>query len=500
MTATWHTGDSLTVLRTLPDNSVDLVLTSPPFLALRSYLPDDDPAKALELGSEPTPGEFIDALLDVTEELRRVLAPHGSICVELGDTYAGSGGAGGDYNADGLREGQQAFSGSARKARKSDPKAPRGEAHDVFRREHACGKRNNDFHAGWPNDKSLTLIPELYRMALAYGINPLTGRTTPRWRIRNVIRWVRPNPPVGALGDKFRPGTSEMVVATGIDEAGRTRYFDLDAVRTGFKHPDLNAQRRSGAGPTFGQKGPNLDRGDLGAGNFGSGTAGAPPLDWWEIPTKGYAGSHYATFPPALCERPIKAMCPVKVCTVCGEPSRRITSDPTYERTDSDRVPARLTMNDGERPAEGVNQFTRPDGANTSVTRVTETIGWSCCGHGEACTPTTWATRMTEVEQGKATDGKWYDLDELDGEPTAIRTKRKRKRVLDHAGDCDRTHWRTGVVLDPFGGSGTTAMVATGHGRDAISIDLDIRNVDLARERIGPMFFQHVNPEAAASA
>lgn len=46
-----------------------------------------------------------------------------------------------------------------------------------------------------------------------------------------------------------------------------------------------------------------------------------------------------------------------------------------------------------------------------------------------------------------------------------------------------------GTILDPFGGSGTTAMVATGHGRNAICIDLDERNADLARERIGGLFF-----------
>ena len=45
--------------------------------------------------------------------------------------------------------------------------------------------------------------------------------------------------------------------------------------------------------------------------------------------------------------------------------------------------------------------------------------------------------------------------------------------------------WRNGVVLDPFGGSGTTAVVALGHGRDALLIDLDERNADLARERVG---------------
>ena len=49
-------------------------------------------------------------------------------------------------------------------------------------------------------------------------------------------------------------------------------------------------------------------------------------------------------------------------------------------------------------------------------------------------------------------------------------------------------HWRPGVVLDPFGGSGTTLAVATGRGHHAIGIDLDPRNVDLARDRVGPMF------------
>lgn len=51
-----------------------------------------------------------------------------------------------------------------------------------------------------------------------------------------------------------------------------------------------------------------------------------------------------------------------------------------------------------------------------------------------------------------------------------------------------------GTILDPFGGSGTTAAVATGHGRDCISIDIDERNADLARERVG-MFLDVEAPD-----
>jgi len=74
--AHWYTGDALTVMRTLPDASVDLVLTSPPFLALRSYLPADHPDKASELGSESGPGLFVDALVEIVEECSR-----GRVCL-----------------------------------------------------------------------------------------------------------------------------------------------------------------------------------------------------------------------------------------------------------------------------------------------------------------------------------------------------------------------------------------------------------------------------------
>ena len=88
-TAHYMLGDSATVMNSLPAGSVDLVMTSPPFLALRSYLPDDDPNKHLEAGSEPDPASFIDMLLEWTVACDRVLAPHGTLCVELGDTYSG---------------------------------------------------------------------------------------------------------------------------------------------------------------------------------------------------------------------------------------------------------------------------------------------------------------------------------------------------------------------------------------------------------------------------
>ena len=344
-------GDVFDRMAELPDNSVDLVLTSPPFLALRSYLPEDHPNKAKEIGSEPNPAEFVEVLLALTTEWRRILAPHGSIAVELGDTFTTNAGP----------NSQTAWSG--------DPMGGKGPGDT---------RPYRTLSRGWPLAKSLALVPEAYRFALAYGRNPHTGLESPagQWRVRNVIRWVRPNPSVGALGDKFRPATSEMVVAT----IASDRFFDLDAVRTDLADPDKESRRNI---DWMGDKNKTLNR--L-RGTGMSNPAGAPPLDWWKISPKGFAGAHYAVWPAELCVKPIKAMCPERVCRECGEPSRRISGEPTY---------------------------------------------WTDCGHD---------------------------------------------------------NWRPGIVLDPFAGTGTTLAVATGHGRDAIGIDIDERNAELAEERIGPMF------------
>lgn len=75
----------------LPDESVDLVITSPPYWSLRSYT-DGGEHYGEQLGSEASPKEFVANLVDCTREWVRVLKPTGSIFVNLGDKYAGSGG------------------------------------------------------------------------------------------------------------------------------------------------------------------------------------------------------------------------------------------------------------------------------------------------------------------------------------------------------------------------------------------------------------------------
>lgn len=84
----WITGDSATVLAAIPADSVDLIVTSPPYFALRSYTDGGEHYDG-QIGSEATPRAFLEALWTVTAECKRVLKPSGSMWVNLGDKYSG---------------------------------------------------------------------------------------------------------------------------------------------------------------------------------------------------------------------------------------------------------------------------------------------------------------------------------------------------------------------------------------------------------------------------
>lgn len=393
--AQFRVGDVFERMAEIPAGSIDFLCTSPPFLALRSYLPADHPDKGKEIGSEATPAAFLTTLLALTAQWRRVLAPHGSIAVELGDTYSGAGGYGSPDSPN------PAYGKSSHNERFVGRTAKRF-------------KRKDD---GWPQNKSLCLIPTLYPASLAYGRNLLTGDPCEPWRVRNLIVWHRANPPVGALGDKVRPSTSYVTVAC----TARNRWFDLDAERTALAVPQAKGIPR--AGTKLEDDGGN--RATLGTYDA-SMSAGAPPLDaWfdepdsdvWTIPTQPFSGAHYATFPVKLPRKLINLMCPRQVCTTCGEPRRRLVEVDGLTGKDI------LAANGTNDRAIGLA------GKRPSMSHITrETLGWSTCGHDT---------------------------------------------------------WRRGLVLDPFCGSGTTLVAASELGRDSIGIDLDARNLDLARQRCG---------------
>lgn len=333
-TVTFHRGDVRDVMATMPDSSVDLLVTSPPFLALRSYLPADHPDKHREIGSEATPAAFLDTMLELSAEWRRLVTATGSICVEIGDTYSGVGGTSTTpnpaYGADRFHE------------RATGDLLAAGN-----------GWRKAADLAHWPLAKSLCGIPTLYAWSLAYGRNLLTGADSPagRWRIRNLLTWTRPNPPVGALGDKYRPATSFVTVACASDR----RWFDLDAVRT--EHLTADALTRPRAIYDSEQRPSGGDR-TSGNGST-SNPAGAPPLDWWDDACPTCRGNGCD---PSVCIRPSCTNDRHPPCPQCHgfgstpdwQPLRRLPTAPYKgSTTTARRVPCG--------PDDGGERTTSPD-------------------------------------------------------------------------------------------------------------------------------------------
>jgi len=178
MTNTVHHGDCLTVLKTFPDEFIDCCVTSPPYWGLRDY------GVSGQLGLEKTPEEYVAKMVEVFREVKRVLRDEGTLWLNLGDCYNGSGGAGGDYNKGGLKEGQPKYPG--RKIAGLKP-------------------------------KDLVGIP--WRVAFALQADG--------WYLRSDIIWHKPNPMPESVTD--RPTKSHEYIF--LLSKSAKYYFDQEAVK-----------------------------------------------------------------------------------------------------------------------------------------------------------------------------------------------------------------------------------------------------------------------------
>jgi site-specific DNA-methyltransferase (adenine-specific) len=88
-TASLYHGSALAVLKEMPSHSIHCAITSPPYWKLISYLKRDHGSKGDEIGTEPTPREYVSNMVAVCRELRRVLRAEGTFWLNMGDTYYG---------------------------------------------------------------------------------------------------------------------------------------------------------------------------------------------------------------------------------------------------------------------------------------------------------------------------------------------------------------------------------------------------------------------------
>ncbi len=260
MTVTILKGDCREVLRTLPDESVHCVVTSPPYFGLRDY------GVAGQIGLEPTPDEFVDELVRVFGEVRRVLRSDGTVWLNLGDTYAANHSAGG-----------------------GNPSASMPKSAAVM----AAQKRKQIIPNGL---KAKDLLGVPWRVAFAL--------QSAGWYLRQDIIWSKPNPMPESVRDRCTKAHEYLFLLSKSDRY----YYDGDAiaevaVRAGEipggskKHTDDGVNdMRIRQGLELHSKSPVAETRNK--------------RSVWEVPTSPFGEAHFATFPPALIEPCILAGCP----------------------------------------------------------------------------------------------------------------------------------------------------------------------------------------------
>jgi DNA modification methylase len=299
MSITVLQGDCRELLDAMPEASVQCCVTSPPYFGLRDY------GVAGQIGHEPTPDEYVAEMVAVFRKVRRVLRDDGTLWLNLGDSYAGSWGNYGGQNR-GKPEGQRPISSGSKAHQKS---------YDGMENWRPPASRKLD----GLKPKDLLMIPA--RVALALQADG--------WWLRSDIIWNKPNPMPESVIDRPTCAHEHVFLLT-----KSPRYFyDASTIREPLAESsivrlaqDVKAQagslRANGGAKMNGtmkavsradkQRGHSRrhagfnDRWDAMAKSEQQ-TNGANARNVWTITTAPYSDAHFATFPPALAERCIKA-------------------------------------------------------------------------------------------------------------------------------------------------------------------------------------------------
>ena len=287
-------------------------------------------------------------------------------------------------------------------------------------------------------DKNLLGIPERL----------LSTLVSDGWVLRNKIIWYKRNHMPSSVKDRYANSYEPVYFLT----KSKNYFFDLDAVRVPHTSKDRRAEKGrvpkvSGKSTTnqysinaTGYHHNGKNPGDVwqvspqqGRTRGWASIAGHPFAhnkkydyggdDFWDITTRSFKGTHFATFPPSLVERPIRASCPVRICIKCGR-ARVVRTEggrPVFNIRARDVAKGRIKFRD-RRASE--KELREDKGVHVPPEKVT--VEECSCGEG----------------------------------------------------------FLPGVVLDPFAGSGTVAYVAQMLGRDSISIEIKPEYVSLIKNRL----------------
>ncbi len=272
-------GDCRETLKTLPDASVHCCVTSPPYFGLRDYGHDG------QIGLEQTPTEFVEQLVSVFREVKRVLRDDGTLWLNLGDSYVAS-----------------ATGGLSQKESKM------------------TGGRDNQAAASERPDKlgfglaAKNLIGIPWRVAFALQADG--------WYLRQDIIWHKPNPMPESVTDRCTKAHEYIFLLSKLPKY----YFDSEAIKEPLAQSSIGRAERKqklikregigtlgkqvdgGVDPAHGYAGLALGRNGKSGYDLESGTRNRRSV--WSVNTKPYRGAHFATFPTDLIRPCIVAGCP----------------------------------------------------------------------------------------------------------------------------------------------------------------------------------------------
>jgi DNA modification methylase len=416
-------GNSLEMLKRLPDGCVHVCVTSPPYWGLRDYgLPpsiwdgdsncrhefEDLPkistgpggsAKQRSLrgscftasggsfcrkcgawrgclGLEPTPELYVEHLVKILMEVYRVLRRDGTLWLNLGDSYAGGGGASGHTDKT-LNCGR--------------PTRSYGAVATGARKIIGSGLKQKDL-VGIPWSVAFALRQE-------------------GWYLRSDIIWQKTAPMPESVKD--RPTKSHEYIFL-LSKTARY-FYDAEAIKEPVKDASLkragygwNCDRPSTKNASMGGEGIHTEK----MGTRFVNPHGRNKRSVWTVPTKPFKGAHFATFAPALIRPCILAGTSAKgCCPICGAPWKRQLEIVGYDRQ-------RWKPGEDQYHTKAKGKHGKTSSFTTGDVAIKETVGWQpICDCGKDPIP------------------------------------------------C--------IVLDPFAGSGTTGIVAHEEGRRFIGFDLN---------------------------
>ena len=257
-------GNCLDTLKTLDDQSVNCCVTSPPYFNLRNYNNNE------QIGLEESPKEFVNALVKVFREVKRILRDDGTLWLNLGDSYSGSGKGGNNKKW-----------------------------------EHSQGIKSRVVYEGL-KVKDLIGIPWLVAFALQKD----------GWYLRQDIIWNKPNAMPESVKDRCTKSHEYIFLLS----KSAKYFYDYESIRENSVDPDGTRKRLET--PVF--AGPKHESGGY-SGTGAKHTAGIKSFDGkrnkrsvWSVTTKSYNKAHFATYPPDL----------IKPCILAGCPEGGVVLDP----------------------------------------------------------------------------------------------------------------------------------------------------------------------------